>query len=244
MSTETHLHDLKFRLMTIELLRTAKKHHTYRELSQRTALPVTVLSRYVKGHVLPTTKRAKSIWNTLSKMVSLEDEIRNRIRFDDLGYFDNTPIISDLALLQRAAQYALAKFAGRRINKVLTAAVDGIPLAAAVSSALGVDLIIAKKSKEVGVHDFLEETYVPSNSAVMMALYIPKGAVKRGESVLVVDDVIRSGETHRALINLIGKAKAELAGVFALIAVGDDWERKEAPLPYPIEVILRVKPSK
>lgn len=242
MSTETHLHNLKFRLMTIELLRTAKKHFTYRELAQQTGLPVTVLSRYVKGHVLPTMKRAKNIWNTLTKIVNLEEEIRSRIKFDEWGYFDNTNIVCDLALLQQAAQYALSMFAGRRITKVVTAAVDGIPLATVVASAFGVDLVIAKKSKEVGVHDFLEETYIPSNSAVMMALYVPKGIVKKGESVLIVDDVIRTGETQRALINLIGRAKAEVTGIFALIAVGEEWKKME-PMPRcPCEIILTVKP--
>jgi len=241
MSVETHLHDLKFRLTTIDLLRTAKKHHTYRELSQLTGLPVTVLSRYVKGHVLPTTERAKGIWSNLTKSISIEGEIRDRIRFDELGYFDNTSIIADPSLLQQAAQEALTKFAGRRITKILTAAVDGVPLATTVANALGVNLIIAKKSKEVGIHDFVEETYVPSNSAVMMALYVPKGVMKKGDSVLIVDDVIRSGETQRALINLIGKMKADVAGIFALIAVGEDWEKKEY-LKCPIEVILRVKP--
>lgn len=242
MSTETHLHDLKFRLMTIELLRTAKKHFTYRELAQRTGLPVTVLSRYVKGHVLPTMTRAKNIWDTLTKIVNLEEEIRGRIRFDEWGYFDNSNIICDLTLLHQAAQHALSKFAGRRITKVVTAAVDGIPLATAVASAFGVDLVIAKKSKEVGVHDFLEETYIPSNSAVMMALYIPKRIVKKGDSVLIVDDVIRTGETQRALINIIGRAKAEVTGVFVLIAVGEEWEKMEQLHKCPWEIILKVKP--
>jgi purine operon repressor len=244
MSTETHLHDLKFRLMTIELLRTAKKHYTYRELAQRTSLPVTVLSRYVKGHVLPTTKRAKNIWSALEKMISLEEELRGRIRFDEFGYFDNTSIICDLSLLNQAAQHALSKFAGHRITKVMTAAVDGIPLATTVSAALGVDLIIAKKTKEVGVHDFTEETYIPSNSAIMMALYIPKGAIKRGDSVLIVDDIIRSGETQRALINLVTKSKAEVAGIFALIAVGEEWKKTiDIPPDCPTEIVLQVKPK-
>jgi hypothetical protein len=48
----THAEDLKLRLMTIELLRTAKykRNITYRELGSKTGLPVTVLSRYAKGH--------------------------------------------------------------------------------------------------------------------------------------------------------------------------------------------------
>lgn len=245
MSTETHLHDLKFRLMTIELLRTAKQRYTYRELSNRTGLPVTVLSRYVKGHVLPTTKRAKSVWKILDKLVSLEMEIHARVKFDESGYFDNYSIICDLSLLKQAAQQALSKFAGRRITKVMTAAVDGIPLATMIADAFRIDLVLAKKSKEVGVQNYVEETYVPSNSAVMMALYLPKGVVKRGDSVLIVDDVIRTGETQRALMNLVARSKAEVTGVFALIAVGEDWKEKLVlPSDCPCEIVLQVKPRR
>ena len=52
----------------------------------------------------------------------------------------------------------------------MTAAVDGIPLATAVAAALGVDIVVAKKNKEVGVQDFIEETYIPGDSAMVMSL--------------------------------------------------------------------------
>ena len=243
--SETHLSDLKYRLMTIDLLRTAKKSYTYRELSGKTNLPVTVLSRYVKGHVLPSSNRARKIWKTLEKLVGLEEELRRRIKFDEDGYFDNTAIISDPALLQQGAQYVFLKFAGRRITKVLTAATDGIPLATIISEALGVDLAIAKKNKEIGVKDFIEETFVPGDSDMIMSFYIPRGIIKRGDSVLIVDDIIKSGETPTALINLITKSRAEVAGIYALIAVGDSWKEKIIDTQrFPIEVVLNVKPNK
>jgi adenine/guanine phosphoribosyltransferase-like PRPP-binding protein len=243
--SETHLTDLKYRLMTIDLLRTAKKSYTYRELSSKTSLPVTVLSRYVKGHVLPSSSRARKIWKTLEKLVGLEEELRRRIKFDEEGYFDNTSIISDTTLLQQGAQYVFLKFAGRRITKILTAATDGIPLATIISEALGVDLVIAKKNKEIGVKDFIEETFVPGKSDMVMSFYIPRGIIKRGDSVLIVDDIIKSGETPIALINLITKSRAEVAGIYALIAVGDLWKEKISNTQrFPIEVVLNVKPPK
>ncbi|MGD8545402.1 MAG: adenine phosphoribosyltransferase, partial [Candidatus Bathyarchaeota archaeon] len=90
----THAEELRLRLMTIELLRTAKykRNFTYRELSSKTGLPVTVLSRYAKGHVLPNTARARQLWKVLMKLVGLDREIRTRIKFNDDGYFDNTKI--------------------------------------------------------------------------------------------------------------------------------------------------------
>ena len=241
----THAEDLKLRLMTIELLRTAKykRNITYRELASKTGLPVTVLSRYAKGHVLPNTARAKQLWRVLTKLVGLEPELRSRIKFDEEGYFDNTEIVGDFNILQQAANHALASFAGKRVTKIFTAAVDGIPLATMVANALGVNLVIAKRNKEVGVKAFLEETYVLGrDSGVTMTLYIPKEVIKKRDSVLIVDDMIKTGETQAALVNLVRKAKAEISGIFSLIAVGEEWKRRLKPTSEsPVEVITYVK---
>jgi len=241
----THAEDLKLRLMTIELLRTAKykRNITYRELASKTGLPVTVLSRYAKGHVLPNTARAKQLWRVLTKLVGLEPELRSRIKFDEEGYFDNTEIVGDFNILQQAANHALASFAGKRVTKIFTAAVDGIPLATMVANALGVNLVIAKRNKEVGVKAFLEETYVLGrDSGVTMTLYIPKEVIKKRDSVLIVDDMIKTGETQAALVTLVRKAKAEISGIFSLIAVGEEWKRRLKPTSEaPVEVITYVK---
>ena len=65
--------------------------------------------------------------------------------------------IGDTLFLERAVQYAVDKFAGKRITKVITSAVDGIPLATLLAHRLGVKLVIAKKDREVGVREFIEE---------------------------------------------------------------------------------------
>ena len=126
---------------------------------------------------------------------------------------------------------------------MLTAAVDGIPLATMVANALGVNLVIAKKEKEVGVKSFIEETFVLRDSGVTMTLYLPKKALRRRDSVLIVDDMIKTGETQAALINLVYKVKAEVSGVFSLIAVGDEWEKRlNLPKGCPVEIVARIKP--
>ena len=195
----SRISDLKYKLMTIELLNLAKNYYTYRELAQIVGLPETVLSRYVKGHVLPTIDRAQNINRTLQKIMRLEGEIQQRIRFDDAGYFDNTHLISDTLLLERAVQHAVNAFAGTRITKILAAATDGIPLAALLAHRLGVGLVIAKKEREVGVREFIEEVFIPSKTAIMISLFVPRDALRKGDCVLIVDDVIDSGETQIAL---------------------------------------------
>ena len=284
----TRTEDLKFRLATVELLRMAKKRYTYKKLQEETNLPVTVLSRYVKGHVLPNSERAQEIWQALSKIINLEEEIRRRLRWDDNGFFDNTSIVGDTNLLSQAANYAIAKFAGKRITKVLTAAVDGVPLATMVAKSLGVNVVIAKPMKEVGVSSFVEETYTLSESGHTVTLFVPRNAIRRhkktteryrterealeaaerwkskgyeaylasrntsreiyeieilriNDSVLIVDDVIKTGDVQSALINIVKKARAEVSGIFALIAVGDAWKKRiQVPKNCQLEVILQL----
>lgn len=241
MKAGSRILDLKYKLMTIELLNLAKNYYTYRELAQIIGLPETVLSRYVKGHVLPTIDRAQSINRTLQKVLRLESELQQRIKFDELGYFDNTGIISDTLLMERAVQNAINKFAGKRVTKILTAAVDGIPLATLVAHRLGVGLVMAKKTREVGVREFIEEVYIPAKTAMMMSLYVPRDALKKGDCILIVDDIIDSGETQRALIRIAQKAKAEVTGIYALISIGHEWKsRIEQVAKLPVEVVLPV----
>ena len=241
MKDTSRILDLKYKLMTIELLNLAKQRFTYRELSAMVHLPETVLSRYVKGHVLPTAERAEDINRTLQKYMSLDREFLERIHFDDGGYFDNTAIIGDTMLLERAVQNAVGEFAGKRITKILTAAVDGIPLATLLAHRLGVSLLVAKKTREVGVREFIEEIFVPPKTAVVLSLFVPRDAIKKTDCVLIVDDIIDSGETQRAMMKIIQKAKAEVVGIYALVSIGTDWKaRIESAGNVPVKVVTPV----
>jgi purine operon repressor len=241
MKDTSRILDLKYKLMTIELLNLAKQRFTYRELSAMVHLPETVLSRYVKGHVLPTAERAEEINKTLQKYMSLDRELLERIHFDEGGYFDNTAIIGDTMLLERAVQHAVGKFAGKRVTKIMTAAVDGIPLATLLAHRLGVGLLVAKKAREVGVREFIEEIFVPPKTAVVLSLFVPRDAIKKTDCVLIVDDIIDSGETQRAMMKIIQKAKAEVIGIYALVSIGSDWKaRIESAGNVPVEVVTPV----
>jgi adenine/guanine phosphoribosyltransferase-like PRPP-binding protein len=71
-------------------------------------------------------------------------------------------------------------------SRVRYPAVDGIPLAVLLADRLGVKLVIAKKTREGGVREFIEEVYVPDKSAMVISLYLPRDAFKRGSCVLIV----------------------------------------------------------
>ena len=233
---------MKYRMMITDLLKIASESHTYQELSDFLGLSPPILSRYMRGHVLPSYSRAQGLYERLMEITDIKEQLKKRINFDDEGYFDNTPLVSEITWLKILSNYALEKFAGRRVTKVLTAAVDGIPVASLVANLLEVDLIIAKDKKEVGIEDFIEETYILKGSAMRQSLYIPKRSMRKRDSILIIDDVVRTGETVKALVDLVVNQRADIAGIHVLVTVGEDWKKylEECISRYSFETLIEV----
>ncbi|MFB6079327.1 MAG: phosphoribosyltransferase family protein [Halarchaeum sp.] len=207
-------------LQAVSVLRTLKETRTYDELAAETGLPAGDLNRYVNGHVLPSAERAREVVSDVGERV-LRAELEDRVRLDDEGYVDNSSVVFDQSFLDLVAPVAAESFAFERPDVVLTAATDGITLAAALASYYDARCAYAKKSKETAVDDFIEARQ-RLQSGIELTYYLPASAVDAGESVLVVDDLIRSGETQELLLDIADAADAAVAGVFALIAAGEE----------------------
>ena len=236
----TRLEKLRFRMQVVEILRLLKSRYKYSELSRLTGLPATVLSRYILGHVLPSFERAVELWHILKKVINIRNEIVERIKFDGNGFFDNTAIIYDPLVRTFVTTWIYEKLMGTRVNKVLTVAVDGVPLATTLSDKLGVPLVVAKKEKEIGVQDFWTVDLI-RGSGHRETLYVPKHWLSKKDWVVIVDDVIRTGETQRALLELVEKVGARLSGLFILISVGDWQDKVDVPDGCPVEVLVTLK---
>jgi len=237
----SQLKSVQEKLRLIRVLRLLKKTYTYEELSKITGLPITVLNRYVRGKVLPSAERTRELLNLLLPYINIEEEVKRRIKFDEHGFFDNMPVLSDTPLMSLIAEEVAGKYLDKDVDKVLTAATDGIALGVHVARELGVDVVYAKKKKEVGVERFYEVSYVPSASGSVTTLYLPQWALRKGERVLIVDDVIRSGETQRALVDMCRQAGAKPVGMFFLISVGDIVERLKEEYSIPVESLIRLE---
>jgi adenine phosphoribosyltransferase len=206
-------------LQAVAVLRMLKETRTYEELSAVTGLPAGDLNRYVNGHVLPGTERAREVVDGIGRK-ALADELKARVSFDDEGYVDNSSVVFDQSFLDLVAPVAANSFGFQRPDVVLTAATDGITIGAAMASYFDAKLAYAKKSKETAVEEFIESRQRLA-SGIELTYYLPACALSAGESVLIVDDLIRSGETQELLLDIARQAEAPVAGVFALIAVGD-----------------------
>ncbi|MFB6157710.1 MAG: phosphoribosyltransferase family protein [Haloferacaceae archaeon] len=225
-------------LRAVAVLRTLKETRTYDELAAETGLPAGDLNRYVNGHVLPGVDRAREVVEGVGRE-ALVAELEARVDVDEEGYVDNSGVVFDQLLLDLVAPVAAETAGFETPDVVLTAATDGITLGAALASYFGARVAYAKKSKETAVEEFVESRQRLA-SGIELTYYLPANAVDADERVLVVDDLIRSGETQELLLDIAGRADADVVGVFALIAVGDEGvERARDRTDAPVEALVR-----
>jgi adenine phosphoribosyltransferase len=125
---------------------------------------------------------------------------------------DITPLLADGAAF-RAVVEVLAETYGP-VDKVAGIEARGFILAAPVATRLGAGFVpIRKKGKLPGV-TFAEDYQLEYGTATIEVL---TDAFDPGDRVLVIDDVLATGGTARASVDLVRRAGAQVAGISVLL---------------------------
>ncbi len=113
---------------------------------------------------------------------------------------------------------------------MITAESKGIPLIHEMARQSGAkNYIVARKGPKVYMQD-LHTTYVNSITTVsrqMLCISGADSAAMRGKRVLIVDDVISTGESLNALETLVEEVGGNIVGRMAVLAEGDAAERED-----------------
>ena len=123
-------------------------------------------------------------------------------------------------LLKRAPEY----------DYILTAEAKGIPLAHEMARQAGdAKYILARKGPKLYMRDIFSVTVNSITTAKEQKLYLDgaDAALMKGKRILVVDDVISTGESLKALEALVEKAGGEICGRMAILAEGDAQDRPD-----------------
>ncbi|MEK6967020.1 MAG: phosphoribosyltransferase family protein [Nanoarchaeota archaeon] len=202
------------RLLAIECLRTLKGSMTFRELSKEVKLPAGVLNRYVNGNVLPKLSRANEILHYFEKQYFRQYLLKESFAKES-KFLVTTTILSKPFYLRFIASHA-AHYFPEKVDKVFTAAVDGIPLAVAIADYLGAEAIYAKQTQEFTFSGHYVSKLPVSERPLETPFFLPKDLIKKNEKILICDDVIRGGRTLQALISICKQAKADVVGVYSI----------------------------
>ena len=124
------------------------------------------------------------------------------------------------ALLEKAPEY----------DYIITAEAKGIPLAHEMARQSGAEkYFLARKAPKLYMTGVFEVSVKSITTAKEQKLYldVADAELMKGKKILLVDDVISTGESLQALEVLVEKAGGIIAGRMAILAEGDAQERPD-----------------
>ena len=149
-------------------------------------------------------------------------------RVNDSLYIAGFVIFGDQELTVACARELLK--VAPQYDYLITAEAKGIPLAHEMARQTGAaKYFLARKGPKLYMTGVFESSVKSITTANEQHLYLDTAdaALIRGKRILIVDDVISTGESLSALEALVEKAGGIIAGKMAVLAEGDAQSRED-----------------
>lgn len=137
-------------------------------------------------------------------------------------------LFGDVEITEHSAKKLLEK--APEFDLILTAEAKSIPLAYEMARQAGMnDYIIARKGMKVYMENAISVTVNSITTLSSQTLYLGGDDADRikGRRILIVDDVISTGESLTAMEKLVTKAGGQIVGRMAVLAEGDAYDRED-----------------
>lgn len=143
--------------------------------------------------------------------------VRDVVDFPEPGvvFKDITPVLADAAAYAEAVGRLSAPFAGR-VDQVAAIEARGFILGAPVALALGAGFVPLRKVGKLPYRT-VREGYALEYGLDSLEMHVD--ALAAGDRVLIVDDVVATGGTARAAVELVRRVGAEVVALTALLEI-------------------------
>ena len=137
-------------------------------------------------------------------------------------------ILGDTEIVRKTAPIIAKKLP--EVDFIVTAEAKGIPLAYEISRVLNLnEYVVARKSVKAYMEESIEVEVNSITTTNSQKLYLNNQDAKKikGKRVALVDDVISTGQSLKALERLVEKAGGKVLAKAAILAEGDAKDRKD-----------------
>ena len=137
-------------------------------------------------------------------------------------------ILGDTEIVKKTAPMIAKKLP--EVDFVVTAESKGIPLAYEISKILNLnEYIVARKTVKAYMEEPIEVEVNSITTTNSQKLYLNNQDANKikGKRVALIDDVISTGQSLKALERLVEKAGANVVAKAAILAEGDAKDRKD-----------------
>jgi adenine phosphoribosyltransferase len=176
--------------------------------------------------------------NGIMSLQDIESAVRDIPDFPKPGiiFKDITPILGDPALFEETVTLLAAPWRDAGLKAVAAIDARGFIFGGAVARELGIGLIPVRKKGKLPWHTFAVEYELEYGTN---CVEMHTDACLEGDKVLVLDDLLATGGTAKAAIELIEKTGAKVAGVQFVLELDFLHGRKKFA-GYPVKTLFHV----
>ena len=148
-------------------------------------------------------------------------------KINDELYIAAFILFGDVEITEATAAELLKK--APEFDIIITAESKGIPLAYEMARQSGKDYIVARKNEKLYMKNVIttEVNSITTDFVQKLCLGEEDAEFMNGKRILVVDDVISTGESLRSLEVLIAQTGGNIVGRMAVLAEGDAADRDD-----------------
>lgn len=150
------------------------------------------------------------------------------VRISDNMNIASFVLLGDAELVVKASEKLIERIP--KVDYLITAEAKGIPLVQEMARILNMkQYFVARKSVKPYMTDpFVTEVYsITTQKKQILCLDREESNKIKGKRILIVDDVISTGESLKAMEALVDKAGGIVAGRAAILAEGDAADRDD-----------------
>ena len=141
-----------------------------------------------------------------------------------VNFKDITPLLQDAKFFRYVINQMAKPYLKNRPNMIVGIDARGFIFASALAYKLGVGIAIVRKSGKLP-YKTISKTYTLEYAS--NTLEIHQDAVLKGQKVLIVDDVLATGGTVKATVDLVEKLGGKIIGIIFLAELSELGGRKK-----------------
>ena len=168
---------------------------------------------------------------------SLEKSIRSIPDFPKPGilFRDVTTLIQNKSAFKKSIDLLAKKYKGKKIDKIVGVEARGFIFGAALAHKIGAGFVPVRKKGKLPFKT-ISTTYELEYGTDTLEIH--KDAIRSGEKILIIDDLLATGGTVKAVVDLVKQLQGEIVGIGLVIELVDLHGRDKLK-DYPLYSLIK-----
>jgi adenine phosphoribosyltransferase len=179
--------------------------------------------------------------NKTDKTIDPKTKIRRIPEFKGVVFWDITPLLKDKQYFRECIKQLAAHYRDKPIDVIVSNEARGFIIGAPLAYELGVGFVPIRKKGKLP-YKCVDLTYKKEYECDTIEIH--QDAIEPGQNVLLIDDLLATGGTAKANIELVEKLGGKVAGLGFLIELGYLDGRKAIDTKHEVYSLIQLKTTK